>query len=255
MKTCLIQKIILILALSVSYVHGEGNLFFNPQNTFSLKYQESPENNWIYKKQNSIILLAQNRNTAANIRRKSRAKRREVSNVLHPQYESCKDVDISSMASEREDLEDAQSEFCFDCSFQELSGFGELKKAGDALQSKVFMEKLQKRVISQIESKIYQTKVLRACATRDRNWLSKQKVDWSLMKAVCKQKNNQLKSSIQTRWTKMKVNLALSQVNADQIVTSRPDLSFQFSHQISGFSPIPKLTEKEKKVTAHPLFT
>ena len=168
---------------------------------------------------------------------------------LQPQYENCKNMDLSSIALEEESssLKDTQAEFCITCTIKEVFGFGELKGTVQAVQFKAFMDKLRKRVIGQIESKIFQTKVLHACATGDRNWLSQQKVDWPLMEAVCKQKNKQLKSSIQTRWTEMRVNLALSQVNPDQIVTGKPYLSFSLSHAISDFNSMPKLTKKEQK--------
>ena len=168
---------------------------------------------------------------------------------IQPQYESCKKVDLSSLDPEEisPSGKNTNAKFCFSCSTKEVFGFGELEETAQAIQSKTFMDKFRKRVIGQIESKIFQIKVLRACATGNRNWLSRQKVDWPLMKAVCKQKNKQLKSSIQTRWTEMRVNLALSQVNPDQIVTGKPHLSFPLSHAISDFSSIPKLTKKEQK--------
>ena len=122
-----------------------------------------------------------------------------------------------------------------------------LKEAADAVQSKAFREKLQKRVIGQIESKLFQTKVLRACATEDRNWLSRQKADWPLMKEVCKQRTKDLKSELKTRWPEMRINRVLSQVNIDQIVTGKPNLSFPLSHTVSDFSPMPKLTKKEQE--------
>ena len=168
---------------------------------------------------------------------------------IQPEYESCKEVDLSSLdLKEISSSNDTTAEFCLSCSIKEVLGFGELKETAQAIQSKTFMDKLRKRVIGQIESKIFQTKMLHACATGNRNWLSRQKVDWPLMKALCKQKNKQFKSSIKTRWTEMRVNLALSQVNPDQIVTGKPYLSFPLSHAISDFSSMPKLTKKEQKV-------
>ena len=50
----------------------------------------------------------------------------------------------------------------------------------------------------------------------------------------------------------MRKHLALSQVNPDQIITGRPYLTFPLKHELSSFSSIPKLTEKEqKKVKEH----
>ena len=165
-----------------------------------------------------------------------------------PQYESCQDVDISSVKTHKGSKTiKTVAEFCFTCFFKKNYGFEELKEAADAVQSKAFREKLQKRVIGQIESKLFQTKVLRACATEDRNWLSRQKADWPLMKEVCKQRTKDLKSELKTRWPEMRINRMLSQVNADQIVPGNPDLSFAPSHTVRDFSPMPKLTKKEQE--------
>ena len=131
--------------------------------------------------------------------------------------------------------------------FYKNYGFEEVKEAASAAQTKVFREKLQKRVIGQIESKVFQTEMLRACVTGNRNYFSQKKVDWPLMKETCKKHTKKLKSAIKTRWSEMRTNLVLSQVNADQIVTGNPNLSFPLSHTVSDFSPIPKLTKKEKK--------
>ena len=167
--------------------------------------------------------------------------------VLKPQYESCQDVDISSLSLKEKAKKKTVAEFCFTCFFTQNYGFSEMKEAADATQSKVFREKLQKRVIGQIESKVFQTEMLRACVTGNRNYFSQKKVDWPLMKEVCKKHTKKLKSAIKTRWPEMRTNLVLSQVNADQIVTGNPNLSFPLSHTVSEFSPMPKLTKKEKK--------
>ena len=167
--------------------------------------------------------------------------------VLKPQYESCQNVDISSLSLKEKSKKKTVAEFCFTCFFTKNYGFEEVKEAASAAQSKVFREKLQKRVIGQIESKVFQTEMLRACVTGNRNYFSQKKVDWPLMKEACKNHTKKLKSAIKTRWPEMRTNLVLSQVNADQIVTGNPNLSFPLSHSVSDFSPISKLTEKEKK--------
>ena len=167
--------------------------------------------------------------------------------VLKPQYESCQDVDISSLSFKEKAKKKTVAEFCFTCFFTKNYGFEEVKEAASAAQTKVFREKLQKRVIGQIESKVFQTEMLRSCVTGNRNYFSQKKVDWPLMKETCKKHTKKLKSAIKTRWPEMRTNLVLSQVNADQIVTGNPNLSFPLSHTVSDFSPMPKLTEKEKK--------
>ena len=160
-----------------------------------------------------------------------------------PQYESCQDVDISSVKTHKGiKTIKTVAEFCFTCFFKKNYGFEELKEAADATQSKAFREKLQKRVIDQIESRISQAETLhRACVKKDRNYFSQKQIDWPLMKGVCKQ----LKSELKTLWPEMRINRMLSQVNADQIVPGNPDLSFAPSHTVRDFSPMPKLTKKE----------
>ena len=164
------------------------------------------------------------------------------------QYESCQDVDISSAKTHKENKTiKTVAEFCFTCFFTRNYGFEEVKEAADTAQTKVFREKLQKRVIGQIESKVFQTEMLRACVTGNRNYFSQKKVDWPLMKEACKKHTKKLKSELKTLWPEMRINLALSQVNADQIVTGKPNLSFAPSHTVRDFSPMSKLTEKEQK--------
>ena len=165
--------------------------------------------------------------------------------ALKPQYESCKDVDISSVKLHQENKTiKTVAEFCFTCFFKKNYGFEEVKEAADATQSKAFREKLQKRVIDQIESRISQTETLhRACVKKDRNYFSQKQIDWPLMKGVCKQQKSELK----TLWPEMRINRMLSQVNADQIVPGNPDLSFAPSHAVRDFSPMPKLTKKEQE--------
>ena len=174
------------------------------------------------------------------------SKKRKVGKkkVLKPQYESCKSVDISSVALEEESKKKTEAEFCFTCFLKKNYSFEEVKEAADASQSKAFREALQKRVIDQVESRISQAETLhRACVKKDRNYFIQKQIDWPLMKGVCKQ----LKSELKTLWPEMRINRMLSQVNADQVVPGNPDLSFAPSHIVRDFSPMPKLTQKEQK--------
>ena len=173
---------------------------------------------------------------------------------IRPQYKSCKGVDISPLASEEKSgsSKDSTAEFCFTCSVKGIFGLGEVKETARAIQSKAFMEKLKKRVIGQIESKIFQTKMLRACVTQNRNWFSKKKVDWPLMKGLCQKRNKELKTSIKSRWSDMRVNLALSSpaIKEDRVLSNN---STWFdptpSHYISDFNNMPGLSGKEKTRT------
>ena len=105
-------------------------------------------------------------------------------------------------------------------------------------------------MIGQIESKIFQIKILKACITKNRNWFNEKKVDWPIMKEVCKKKNKKLKNAIHKNWSKMRINLALSSptLKEDRIL---PDRATWFdstpSHRVSGFNKMNPLSKKEKK--------
>ena len=185
-------------------------------------------------------------------RRRKRRRQNKAKKTIRLQYESCKDVDISSLASEKKSgsPKDTTAEFCFTCSVKGIFGFGEVKETARAIQTKAFMEKLTKRVIGQIESKIFQTKMLRACVTQNRNWFSQKKIDWPLMKELCQKRNKELKSSIKSRWEDMRVELSLTSpaLREDRIIPDRTTwLDSTPSHSISGFSSLPRLTDGEKE--------
>ena len=91
-----------------------------------------------------------------------------------------------------------------------------------------------------------------ACIKPDRKWFDDKKVDWPLMKAACVNHKKELISSVQSRWSKMRVNLSLISPSMleDRIVTDRPTwFDSSPSHLISSFkdTSLPKLTAKEKK--------
>ncbi|MCZ0931636.1 MAG: hypothetical protein OXJ52_00565 [Oligoflexia bacterium] len=171
---------------------------------------------------------------------------------IQAEYESCKGVDLSSLSEEKKTFstQKTEGEFCFTCSVKRAFGFGEIKEATAVVQSEDFKRKLKKRVIGQIESKLYQSQVLRACVRGDRNWFSKQKADWPLMKEVCKEKNKELQVAVRKNWSKMRVQLALSApaLREDRILS---DTATWFdstpSHFMSEFQDLPQLSKKEKK--------
>ena len=174
---------------------------------------------------------------------------------IKPEYEACKDADLSSLSfSEKNNSkEKTEGEFCFSCLVSKAFSFGEVKKVDQTLQSKVFRENLQKRVIGQIQAKIYQTKIIQKCIEEDRDWLRRQEglkhVDWPLIRAVCRKNTKELKASIKENWPQMRINLALSSpaVKEDRIL-SADNTWFDPtpSHPISDFNDLPRLTLKEK---------
>lgn len=126
--------------------------------------------------------------------------------TLKTQYENCQDVDISSVKSHKKiKIVKTVAEFCFTYFFTKNYGLEEVKEAADAMQSKAFREKLQKRVIGQIESRLYRSEMLGACVRNDRNRLSRTKVNWPLIKEVCKQETKKLKSQVKNLWPKMRI--------------------------------------------------
>ena len=170
---------------------------------------------------------------------------------IEPVYEACKSQDISSLSEETSLEKKTEGEFCFSCIFTNPFGFGEMQETAQTLQTKVFREKLQKRVIGQIESKIYQIQSLQACVRGDREWFRKQKVkvDWPLMKEVCKKKTKKLRAAIKERWSEMRLNLALSSPAIDEgRILSKNSTWFDStpSHLISDFTDLPRLSLREK---------
>ena len=169
-------------------------------------------------------------------------------------YSACKNRDLSSVDLEGAggSLQETEAKSCMLCFIKKAFGFGEIKEAVSAAQSIVFKKKLQKRVIGQIESKLFQTKAHKACIKPDRKWFEDRKIDWPLMKQVCANQKKELKTSIKNRWSKMRVNLSLISpgILEDRIITDRSTwFDSSPSHFISSFkdTSLPKLTAKEKK--------
>ena len=112
-----------------------------------------------------------------------------------------------------------------------------------------FKEKLQKRVIGQIRTKIARTQALRACVTGQTSQLLKKGAEQpTIHKLNCRERKKALKDSINSRWADMRIHLALSSVNADQSATGRPYLSYPLSHEVSDFGSLPKLSDKEQEI-------
>ena len=112
-----------------------------------------------------------------------------------------------------------------------------------------FKEKLKKRVTGLIQSKIAETERLKACMQGDSGWFAKKtpQADWLLIEEVCKKDKQALAKSIKVGWREMRISMALTSVNPDQIVTGKPHLSFPLRHEVSSFGSIKKLNQQEKK--------
>ena len=180
------------------------------------------------------------------------ARQQKIEKKLKPHYKNCENIDISSLAENKtQTVEKSEGQFCFSCSVKKFFGFQEIQKTTSTIQSKVFKEKLQKSVIGQIESKIFHTKILKACIKGDRNWFRDKNVDSSLITKICKQKNKELRSSIKKSYPEMKVNLALSvQPGGNRMnrVLSNKALWFDKTpnHFVSEFNKLDKLNQEER---------
>ncbi|MDE0518439.1 MAG: hypothetical protein OXH36_02630, partial [Bdellovibrionales bacterium] len=120
---------------------------------------------------------------------------------------------------------------------------------------KAFKDQLRRRVLGQVKTKIARTQILQKCTKAGniedhRQWFAKRfpKVDWPLMKALCEKKKKDFHSSIENRWSDMRVSRVLSRVLPYQQLNTRPaNLSFPISHEVSDFGSMPKLTKAEQQ--------
>ena len=207
---------------------------------------------------------------SAKSRRRSRAKRK-AETALRPQYKNCQDTDLSSLKFEQS----LQSEggFCFSCKVKNIwnVNFEPLKQSAEALQLKEFREKLRKRVTGQVSAKLFKIRLLRVCLEKDRKKQERFftlmtphpsgfgfspgiRPDGPLIQAVCRERKKALHASVQARLPDLRIDLALSSVNADQIVTTgRLNLSHPLTHGVSDFVSLPKLGAKERRTARNRL--
>ena len=176
---------------------------------------------------------------AADIRRGIRQKRRE-SDKITSHYKICKDVNLSSLKKS-----------CYQPSAIKITDLDDIKNITSAIQSQNFREKIQKRVVGKIESKIFKIKMVRACIGKDQNWFVSKKLEWNNIKNLCEKKSEEIRSTIKKNWSPMRINLALGKpaLREDRILSDKATwFDPTPTHSItSEFSKLPKLTQKEKK--------
>ena len=158
-----------------------GFLAQNPEvHKSNNSYQESPS--W---------LLAENPIKQENHIKRRRKRRKEQKN-LKPQYQNCRGKNIYQLDSKmrkKASLSETEAKGpCIDCALQEQKNqnienltqslahtkriSGVPNKSNSSLEN-TFKEKLQKRAIGLIQSKIAETERLKACMKGDRNWFAK----------------------------------------------------------------------------------
>ena len=129
---------------------------------------------------------------------------------IKPEYESCKKEDLSSLEKIKPSGENTTATFCFSCSIKKIFGFGELKETAQAMQSKTFMDKLQKRVIGQIKSKIFQTKMLRACVTEDPYWFR-----WDIKGWPGRERNRRFLDKVESLTRRVYLDVAMGKIDVE----------------------------------------
>ena len=216
----------------------------------------------------NTVLISKNNTSGPQVRRGRVGFRKRP--PIQPEYENCKGKDIYKLDSEirgqSHEEETEASAPCVNCKPPPSADISSLQSIQQVIrkiedQSKIktknpygsFKNQLRQSVLGQIKTKIAQTEKLRCCIKggKESQKCLAQKVphlDWSLMKAVCKKETKDLQSSIESRWSDMRMSLALASINANQILTSHPNLSAPLSHAISDFGSISKLSEKEQHI-------
>ena len=254
-----VPVLIFSLFLPFSFVHGtekhtEGQILLS-------KNKEELSSSQI-KRLSEIQKHRKDKKSKQLAREKLRAKK--AIDKIQPKYESCKDVDLSSLASLEDEQEgntssSTEAGFCFTCSIKGLFGSKEVESISQHLESKteknnsskVFRKKLMKRVVGQVEAKLFQAQVLKNCVSGNIGWLAKKmkNVDHSLVKASCEKRKQELKESVKTRWPYMRVNLALSapEEGKKDTLSSHTEswLDQTPTHTVSSFNKLSPLSKKE----------
>jgi len=170
--------------------------------------------------------------------------------ITNPQYESCKNVNFSTVKEEKKDMS-----LCFACNLyrsntSSVAQVKAIKHTIEEVKAQEFRAKLQKRVIGQIKARLFQVQILKACVAGDRSWFANNEdtVDWSMRKVQCQKFKEVLNNSIEENWPKMMVHLALSKptLKEDRILSDRATWFDQKpSHIVSDFEDLPNLTKEE----------
>ena len=239
----------------------------------------STKENASHPQSKKTILLVRNPNTpkqttpsSTGTVRRGRMPVRKTGSIK-PQYESCKGKDIYKLNSEFQDKSHLGATEaigpCIECAMNSASTSNTDDSLEDIQQSletengktkkspyQSFKDQLRARVLGQIKTKVAQTEKLQFCTNKgkdedkDKKWLAERtpNVDLSSMEEVCKKEKEDLFSSIESRWSDMRISRALSSALPYQQLNTKPaHLSFPFSHEVSDFGSMPKLTKEEQK--------
>ena len=195
---------------------------------------------------------AQNTSTAPNTSKKP-----------NPHYSACQDTDLSKLetAGTAEPIDDSaktEAEFCFSCEWakwkdqaRDLVGLKTVEKPKELPHAKEFKERLRKRAIGQVMTKIYQSESTRACLISDEDWFLKKGT--KMNKDLCKARTKELKQAVKDSWPEMRINMALRDAklggSASYGVQQLKMMDDTPSHTaLPDTVDIPPLTEEEKQI-------
>ena len=165
-----------------------------------------------------------------------------------PHYSACKDQDLSETSA----VSTTEATYCSNCDGEEAKQNSTVASA-QAISSVVssttkenkhqeFTQKLKKRVMGQVHSKLFQLRMLKACVKPDTSWF-KGKIRNTLsrpIKGQCKKQKQGILDSIKEKWPKMRSNLALSDsnhLNLEAIVTNNRQLGMGSGHDRKSRGP------------------
>ena len=181
----------------------------------------------------------------------------------NPHYRACQDTDLSKLeaTSTAEPIDDSaktEAEFCFSCEWakwkdqaRDLVGLKTVEKPKELPHAKEFKERLRKRAIGQVMTKIYQSESTRACLRSDEDWFLKKGT--KMNKDLCKARTKELKQAVKDSWPEMRINMALRDAklggSASYGVQQLKMMDDTPSHTaLPDTVDIPPLTEEEKQI-------
>ena len=201
-----------------------------------------------------FICAAENIKSPHQKRRETREKVRTEENWPH--YEGCQDMPEQPFFMDDLNSSETETEATVGCGFhcqRFFSPFGLFKEATHSVLEMDFKKQLKERVLFQIDKKIVEIRLIKACVTEDKDYLIRLYKDtssWPEVEKACQKKRDRLKNFIQKLWPDMAVHLSLvSPAALEDRILSEPSgwLDASPSHKISGLSQMPKLSPSELK--------
>ena len=173
-----------------------------------------------------------------------------------PHYDSCQMMPGQPFSVNKKQ-EETEASFCFLCiaenSLKQFWDFTQLTTS--SLEEKAFQKKLRDQVTGQMESKLFEIRLMKACAfpLKNQSWLKKlyKEDSWSKIQDSCKKTIQTVKSKVKKDYPEMRVHLALtsSRIREDRILKDKGTwMDNSPSHLVSSFTNLPKLSKEEQRV-------